>query len=176
MKRIITFLLSITCIVVLVGFTKPDNLNSLKSDVTDLDVFRIDSLDNPFKKFIGEWETKENPSISWVVKELYTNNSILWLADFGKQKSNALWTYNAQTQEVNQLGSNSRGREFLGKGSFNANGDLKLKVNSNNDCEQCYKIFQYGWNSKDEYVFKIVSYEKDEEKKAISRIVIRKIK
>ena len=176
MKRFITFLLSTICIVALASFTKPDNLNSLMTDATELDAFRNDSLDNRFKKFIGEWETKEKPSINWVVKELITNNSILWLADFGNRKSNALWTYNAQTQEVHQLGSNSKGGGFLGKGSFKANGDLELIVKANKDCERCYKIFHYVWNSKDEYVFKIVSFEKDEEKKTLSRIVIRKSK
>ncbi len=176
MKKFIRLLLSIICIGSLGSFAKPDNLNSVITETTELDAFRIDSLDNPFNKFIGEWETKENPSISWVVKELITNNSILWLADFGNRKANALWTYNAQTQEVHQLGSNTNGGGFLGKGSFKVNGDLELKVKANADCEHCYRVFHYKWNSKNEYVFKIVSYEKDEEKKSYSRIVIRKSK
>lgn len=132
------------------------------------------SQENPFEKFKGEWVLKDdifetnfgdkykedvNPNRSFVVKELGTKNSVVWIEDFDGFKVDIFWTYDFKQKQVHHLSmSNDIAK---GIGEFKESGDLEIKLIYENSCENCYRIYSFQWKSENELFFR-GSFYKDE--------------
>ncbi|GAA4275841.1 CBM20 domain-containing protein [Aquimarina mytili] len=153
---------------------------SLKNEsATFKDTFRYaKKLENPFKKFIGEWKLKDDnweytdenlrkrsikiPGHHTICKEINTNNSVLLIVDTGASHGSAFWNYDSDKKETNSLSSFSGNRTSAGRGTINANGDIKSKVRFQGVDDGRYRIYTYNWVSKDEYILKSVEYDKND--------------
>lgn len=66
------------------------------------------------------------------------------------------WSYNPNTKEIHHL--SSFGTIRAGKGTINANGDVKLKLFFEGEPEGTYRIYNYKWINDDEYHMKSVQF------------------
>ncbi len=159
---------------------------SLKNDSnTTEDVFRYaEKIENPFKKFIGEWKLKDDnweyidenlnkritkiPNHNTTCKEINTNNSVLLIVDMGASHGSAFWNYDSDKKETNSLSSFSGNRTSTGKGTIDENGNIKSKVFFQGITDGRYRIYTYNWVSENEYVLKSIEYDKNDEPTGIS--------
>ncbi len=159
---------------------------SLKSDSDSFkDTFRYaEKLENPFKKFIGEWKLKDDnweyidenlnkssikiPGHHTICKEVNTNNSVLLIVEMGVSHGSAFWNYDSDKKETNSLSSFSGNQTSVGKGTINDNGDIKSKVRFQGVNDGRYRIYTYKWVSEDEYVLKSIEYDKNDKPTGIS--------
>jgi hypothetical protein len=136
----------------------------------------IDSVSNPFYKFIGEWTLKDDKwSHNWgsgpehikipnhytMTKALNTNNSLLQMVDT-PPAGHILWVYNPVKKEIYHLSSFGTERSGVGSGSVNKNGDVTLKVAFQGEVEGTYRIYTYKWINYNEYELKSIQYGSDD--------------
>ena len=135
-------------------------------------------LENPFKKFIGEWTLKDdNWSQNWgngtenikipnhhtISRELNTNNSLLAVIDGTPPYGHIFWSYNPVKKEVDHLSSFGTTRAGVGKGTVNENGDVSLKISFADEPGGTYRLYTYKWISENAYDLKSIQYnDKDE--------------
>jgi hypothetical protein len=136
----------------------------------------IDSVSNPFYKFIGEWTLKDDKwSHNWgggpehikipnhytVTNALNTDNSLLQMVDT-PPAGHILWVYNPVKKEIYHLSSFGTERSGVGSGSVNKNGDVTLKVAFQGEVEGTYRIYTYKWINYNEYELKSIQYGSDD--------------
>ena len=129
---------------------------------------------NPFEKFIGEWTLKNDDwTHNWgngtetikianhhtTSQEINTDNSLLSIIDGPEPNGHIFWSYNPNTKEIYHLSSFGTIRAGNGKGTINANGDVKLKLFFEGEPEGTYRIYNYKWINDDEYHMKSVQYD-----------------
>ena len=123
--------------------------------------------ENPFERFKGEWVLKDdifesdfdgvykkdvNPNRSFMVKELGTKNSIVWIEDFDGFMVDIFWTYDFKKKQIHHL---SMATDIArGLGNFKENGNLELKLTYENGCKGCYRIYSFQWKSDSEFFFR----------------------
>lgn len=129
---------------------------------------------NPFVKFIGEWDLKNDDwTQNWgsdtetikihghhtVSSEINTDNSLLSIIDGPEPNGHIFWSYNRNTKEVYHSSSFGTVRAGQGNGSVNENGDLRLKISFEDETKGSYRIYTYTWLSLDEYALKSIQFD-----------------
>ena len=133
---------------------------------------------NPFAKFIGEWtlknedwtqnwggktETIKIPKHHTVSAQINTENSLLSIIDGSEPNGHIFWSYNPVTKEVDHLSSFGSLRAGKGKGTIDANGNLRLKLSFEGEAKDTYRIYTYTWIDKDTYALKSVQFDKNDQ-------------
>ncbi|MEN0050448.1 MAG: hypothetical protein AAF806_25510 [Bacteroidota bacterium] len=131
-------------------------------------------LENPLRKFVGEWTLKENKwSQNWggndeeieilqhhtLSSAINTSHSLLSIIDGPAPNGHILWTYNPIKKEIHHLSSFGTSRIGVGKGGVNENGDLRLKISFEGEQQGTYRIYTYKWISDNEYELKSVQFD-----------------
>ncbi|MEM6802294.1 MAG: nuclear transport factor 2 family protein [Bacteroidota bacterium] len=131
---------------------------------------------NPFKRFIGEWQLKEDrweqnwggetevihiPHHHTTSYQVNTECSLLSIIDGPEPNGHIFWSYNPETQEVFHSSTFGSKRTGIGKGSIAENGDLQLKVAFADEAEGSYRRYRYRWIDENEY--ELTSYQYDAE-------------
>ncbi len=175
MRLLIKYTTSLLLLSVIFGFD-----NNVQSSLTPYKAcasffLSYNLKENPFEKFIGEWEMKDdifesnfggeykaevNPNRSFIFKELGTQNSIVSIQDFDGFKVDIFWTYDSTKRQIHHLSMSDDIAK--GTGEFSENGDLELKLVYENGCENCYRIYSFRWKSENEFFFR-GTFHKDEE-------------
>jgi ketosteroid isomerase-like protein len=133
---------------------------------------------NPFAKFFGEWTLKNNdwsqnwgvgveqikiPNHHTVTTGINTKNSLISIIDGPEPNGQIYWSYNPVTKEVNHLSSFGDIRAGRGKGTVDANGNLRLKLFFEGEAENTYRIYTYTWVNDNEYILKSVQYDQQDQ-------------
>ncbi|MDH7447821.1 hypothetical protein [Aquimarina sp. 2201CG14-23] len=187
MKLIKKILFLIFAVFSLTGYTQKTSIEFESNGRT-----KKETKQNPFEKFIGEWtlknddwthnwgngtETIKIPNHHTTSQEINTDNSLLSIIDGPQPNGHIFWSYNPNTKEIYHLSSFGTIRAGNGKGTINANGDVKLKLFFEGEPEGTYRIYNYKWINDDEYHMKSVQFsEKDVETGQFYEGVFRRIK
>lgn len=159
-----------------------DALNVTFSDdvIITQDEFRyVIRPENPFKKFFGEWDLKNDlfaftdgsyPVREWktpghysMAKAINTDNSLLQIIDSKTSQGHILWVYNQETREVSHVSSFLPFRAGTGSGTVNENGDVHLKISFQGEPAGSYRRYSYVWLTQDEYIMKSTQYNEQDE-------------
>jgi hypothetical protein len=136
--------------------------------------------DNPFNRFIGNWNFDDQGfSIVWdgapEVNNRYANQitecnpinhdrSILCLVSDKTDpfmRGHMLWSYNQTTQEVSWLSHFFPGRNGVGSGKVDKQGNLKVKVIFENEPAGTYRIYEWIWVNEHSYKMTSRQYQAD---------------
>lgn len=141
-------------------------ITSLSWSASVPDTPRAAAPTDHFRRFYGEWTLKDDrwnqnwgqgdeqvtiPHHHTLSKPLNTPNSVLSVVDATHPRGHILWSYNRTTREVHHLSSFGNTRNGVGTGTLNERGDLRLKVNFEDEAAGTYRIYTYTWVSEDEY-------------------------
>lgn len=134
----------------------------------------IESSQNPFKKFIGEWTLKNDIWIqNWgattdtlkiqghhtVSSPLNTENSLLSIIDGPEPNGHIFWVYNPNTGAVSHLSSFGEIRIGVGGGTVDEKGNLSLKITFEGEPIHTYRKYTYNWIAKDSYQMRSVQFD-----------------
>lgn len=137
---------------------------------------RIDTMQYPLQKFIGEWTLKDNifessnegvykadvnPKRTFKAREVNTATSILWDQDFDGFKVDIFWSYDIETKTVYHLSNTSNNGLASGKGLIAENGDMNLTLHYPDACETCSRLYTFQWKSDDEFFFRAIINKDD---------------
>lgn len=113
-------------------------------------------MENPKK---GNYSEHINPNR--IFKAIMTdNNTLIWNEDFGNGfLATLMWTYHIGSKNIHHLSNTSANDIGVGTGRFEANNDLKIKIEYPNRCTNCYRIYFCHWLSTNEFELKATIYE-----------------
>lgn len=137
----------------------------------------IDTTENPFQKYLGEWEMKDgifetnfkgeyNKNIGpkrSLVASSPTNNSVIWNEDMGDATAIILWAFDKTKKEVYHLSANSTYPMAHGTGTITSNSDIEVKLFFAGECETCYRMYRYKFISDNEFFFRATYYKDGKE-------------
>ncbi len=136
----------------------------------------VNSSENPFRNFIGEWTLKDDkwtqnwgdttetitiPQHHTISSPVNTKNSLLSIIDGPEPNGHIFWSYNPVTKEVRHLSNFGELRAGVGEGSVSEKGDVKLKISFEGEPKDTYRIYNYKWLTKDSYHMTSIQYSLD---------------
>ena len=151
---------------------------SLLSTQSFCQVSGIDSTKNPLENFVGDWVLKDgiwkgvangkhwesvHPDLIFNAKLIGPQNTLLWLYDFGKDgpftTAVVLWAYDEKSNIVYDLSNNSNNHVAMGKGRFEENNDLKIKMDFVTKSLIDFNLYHWHWISPDEFELIVTIYK-----------------
>ena len=135
------------------------------------------TINNPFRKFMGEWTLKEDnwtqnwgngtetikiPNHHTISQAINTDNSLLSIIDGPEPNGHIFWSYNPNTKEVFHLSSFGTIRAGNGTGTINEAGDVQLKLVFEGEPAGTYRVYNYSWIDDDTYHMKSVQYSQED--------------
>ena len=140
-------------------------------------VTRTDTIEDPLKKFVGDWVLKnelwkssengnytetELNNFAFKAELIGPDNTLLWHEDFGNGfLATILWSYQKESKIIHHLSNNGFNNIGIGVEKFDDRNDIRVETEYTNLCTNCYYEYYYHWISLDEIEFKATFYEDD---------------